>query len=67
MLWASSKTTRLSGKVAISFKSMHGQIMKTIIFFLPMEYRITAGNRLLYCIDVQVFGGKLVKNSFTRF
>ena len=34
--------------------------MNTIIFF---AYRISncAGNRSLYCTDIQVFGGKLVK------
>ena len=33
-----------------------------------MAYGISnyAGNRSLYCIDLKVFGGKLVKNSFTR-
>ena len=36
--------------------------MNTMIFFLPyMEYQITLAYRSLYCIDVQVFRGKLVK------
>ena len=30
-----------------------------------MEILNYAGNRSLYCIDIRVFGGKLVKNSFT--
>ena len=42
-----------------------GQIMNTIIFFLPyMEYQITLAIdpcTVQYCIDVQVFRGKLVK------
>ena len=39
------------------------QIMSTIMFFfLPKEYRITlSADHLYYYIDVQVFGGKLVK------
>ena len=37
------------------------------IFFLAFAILNCTGNRLLYCIDFQVFGGKLVKNSFTHF
>ena len=40
------------------------QIMSTtmLFFFLPKEYRITlSADHLYYYIDVQVFGGKLVK------
>ena len=38
------------------------KLMNIIIIFLPY-----AGSRSLYGIVVQVFAGKLVKNSFTRF
>ena len=38
------------------------QIMSTIMFFFPKEYRITlSADHLYYYIDVQVFGGDLVK------
>ena len=37
------------------------KLMNIIIIFLPY-----AGSRSLYGIVVQVFAGKLVKNSFTR-
>ena len=39
------------------------QIMSTtMFFFLPKEYRIMlSADHLYYYIDVQVFGGKLVK------
>ena len=40
--------------------------MNTIYFF-AFAISNYAGNRSLYCIDVQVFGGKLVKNSFPHF
>ena len=36
------------------------------IFFFTYGISNYTGNRLLYCLDVKVFGGKLVKNSFTR-
>ena len=46
------------------------KLMNIIITFLPMEYRITpAVDRCTPFRDgivVQVFAGKLVKNSFTR-
>ena len=38
-----------------------------LYFFLAFAISNCAGNRLLYYIDFQVFGGKLVKNSFTHF
>ena len=46
------------------------KLMNIIIIFLPMEYRITLAvdrcTAFRNGIVVQVFAGKLVKNSFTR-
>ena len=41
--------------------------MNTIFFFLAFAISNCAGNRLLFSTDFQVFGGKLVKNSFPPF
>ena len=40
--------------------------MNNITFFFAYGISNYAGSRWLYYIDVEVFGGKLVKNSFTR-
>ena len=41
------------------------KLTNNIIFFVYVISNC-AGSRSLYCIDVKVFGNKLVKNSFTR-
>ena len=65
VLNSSSRIEKIFQKSKRNFVSLRSHVISSSFFF---AYGISnyACNRSLYYIDVQVFGGKLAKNSFTR-
>ena len=68
IFFSPDKTPILAGQIFFSPDKtpiLAGQINEYYNFFFAYGISNYAGNRSLYCIDVQVFCSKLVKNSFT--
>ena len=58
----------MTGQISFSLdKPRFWPVIWWRLYFFAYGISNYAGNRSSYCIDVQVFGGKLVKNSFTHF